>query len=228
MIKKMKSIFPYTIPIMVGYIFLGIAFGMLLEQAGFHFGWAILLSIVIYSGALQFICITFLSGGTNLLSIFFIAMIMNFRHSFYGISMLKKYRNTGIKKPYLIYSLTDETFSLLSTVEPIEGIDKGSFYFFVSLFNQLYWITGAVIGSLLSNFMQINIQGIEFAMTALFVVLFIEQMLTHKTYVIGFLGIFLSFLALVCVGQQYFIVLALLAIVTSILLMRKFGGNYGK
>ncbi|MDF9824728.1 4-azaleucine resistance transporter AzlC [Breznakia sp. PF5-3] len=221
MIEALKKAFPFTIPVMIGYVFLGIAFGILLEKAGYNFLWAILLSVVIYSGALQFVCVSFLSGGTNILSIIFISMVMNFRHCFYGLSMLEKYKETGKQKPYLIYALTDETFSLLNTVDVPEDVSKGWFYFFVSLCNQSYWVFGAAVGGLLSFSLNFNTQGIDFSMTALFVVMFIEQIKTHRTYVIGFLGIVLSFLALLLVGRDYFIVLALLLIVITLLIQKK-------
>lgn len=222
MIIALKKAFPYTIPVMIGYVFIGIAFGILLEKAGFNYWWAMLLGVVIYSGALQFVCITFFTGGVNVLSIVFISMVMNVRHSFYGLALLDKYRKTKGKKPYLMYALTDETFSLVSTIDVPEGVDKGWFYFFISCLHQSYWIVGSVLGTLLSTIIPLSLEGIEFSMTALFVVMFVEQMkLHHHHYSVGIMGIVLSALALFLVGSEYFIVVALLFILLFLLWQRK-------
>ncbi len=147
----LRAAFPRTVPVMVGYLFLGAAFGILLESKGYGFGWAALMSIFIYAGSMQFVAVDLLATGAGFLQVILMTLMVNIRHVFYGISMLGKFRNLGAKKPYMIFSLTDETFSLLCTAEPPKNVDRNWFFFFIALFNQLYWIVGSVVGGLLGS-----------------------------------------------------------------------------
>ena len=163
--RALAAAFPITIPVMVGYLFLGVAFGVLLQKNGYGVFWAILMSAVIYAGSMQFLAINFLTPGVGVLSIIFMTLMVNIRHIFYGLSMLERFRGTGKKKPYLIFSLTDETFSLLCSAEPPQGVDRGLFYFFISLLDQVYWVAGSALGGLAGALLSFNTKGIDFAMT---------------------------------------------------------------
>lgn len=174
-LKNLKMAFPYTIPVMLGYLSLGIAFGLLLESCGYPFYLATFMSIVIYAGSMQFVTINLLTGGAGIVSTILMTLMVNARHLFYGLSMLEKFRSMGRKKPYMIFSLTDETYSLLCGLGAPAGTDANSFYFWIALLNQLYWIIGSTAGAIAGSLIKFDSTGIDFAMTALFVVIFVEQ-----------------------------------------------------
>ena len=170
---------------MAGYLVLGMGFGILLESKGYGWGWALLMSTAIYAGSMQYVTIDLLAGGASLFAAGIMTVLVNLRHIFYGIAMLKEYKDTGKKKPYLIFALTDETFSLVAVPSLPDGIQRKEYYFYVSLFDQCYWIIGSLIGSLLGNLLTFNTTGIDFAMTALFVVIFVEQWESMKQHLSG-------------------------------------------
>ena len=205
----LRAAFPRTVPVMVGYLFLGAAFGILLESKGYGFGWAALMSIFIYAGSMQFVAVDLLATGAGFLQVILMTLMVNIRHVFYGISMLGKFRNLGAKKPYMIFSLTDETFSLLCTAEPPKNVDRNWFFFFIALFNQLYWIVGSVVGGLLGSSFSFNTQGIDFAMTALFVVILVNQLKKADRYFPFIIGGVSAIFWLIFVEKQYFLVCAL-------------------
>lgn len=209
----LRAAFPRTIPVMVGYLFLGAAFGILLESKGYGFGWAALMSIFIYAGSMQFVAVDLLATGAGFLQVILMTLMVNIRHVFYGISMLGKFRNLGAKKPYMIFSLTDETFSLLCTAEPPKNVDRNWFFFFIALLNQLYWIAGSVVGGLLGSSFSFNTQGIDFAMTALFVVIFVNQWHEAKSHVPALVGLVCSLVCLLLFGADNFILPALIGMV---------------
>lgn len=209
----LRAAFPRTIPVMVGYLFLGAAFGILLESKGYGFGWAALMSIFIYAGSMQFVAVDLLATGAGFLQVILMTLMVNIRHVFYGISMLGKFRNLGAKKPYMIFSLTDETFSLLCTAEPPKNVNRNWFFFFIALLNQLYWIAGSVVGGLLGSSFSFNTQGIDFAMTALFVVIFVNQWREAKSHVPALVGLVCSLVCLLLFGADNFILPALIGMV---------------
>ena len=209
----LRAAFSRTIPVMVGYLFLGAAFGILLESKGYGFGWAALMSIFIYAGSMQFVAVDLLATGAGFLQVILMTLMVNIRHVFYGISMLGKFRNLGAKKPYMIFSLTDETFSLLCTAEPPKNVDRNWFFFFIALLNQLYWIVGSVVGGLLGSSFSFNTQGIDFAMTALFVVIFVNQWREAKSHVPALVGLVCSLVCLLLFGADNFILPALIGMV---------------
>lgn len=211
--KTIQGVLLETTPVMVGYLVVGMAFGLLLETRGFSVIWAILMSVFIYSGSMQFVCITFLSGSFDMLQIVLIALAMNVRHMVYGLSFIESFFKMGKKRLYMIYSLTDETYSLLCTKRDKEGIENQSSMFLISLFNQCYWIIGSIVGNLAGNVITINTTGIEFAMTALFLVSFTEQWLTTKNHKPALIGLFSSFICLIVFGKVNMILPALLGIV---------------
>lgn len=176
-----KLVFPQTIPVMVGYLSLGIAFGLLLQSIGYGPVWAFLMSLFIYAGSAQFLAVELLTAGASVTHIALLTFLLNFRHLFYGLSMLEKYRGTGIRKIYLIFGLTDETYALLTGCKTPEGLSDKNFYLAVTLMNQLYWIAGCVIGSVAGSLITFDLTGIDFAMTALFTVMAVEQWKQLKT-----------------------------------------------
>ena len=219
--RALAAAFPITIPVMVGYLFLGVAFGVLLQKNGYGVFWAILMSAVIYAGSMQFLAINFLTPGVGVLSIIFMTLMVNIRHIFYGLSMLERFRGTGKKKPYLIFSLTDETFSLLCSADPPQGVDRGLFYFFISLLDQVYWVAGSALGGLAGALLSFNTKGIDFSMTALFVVIFVNQWRESKQHLPALCGLGLTALCLLVFGADNFLLPALLLILAALLLCRR-------
>ena len=219
--RALAAAFPITIPVMVGYLFLGVAFGVLLQKNGYGVFWAILMSAVIYAGSMQFLAINFLTPGVGVLSIIFMTLMVNIRHIFYGLSMLERFRGTGKKNPYLIFSLTDETFSLLCSADPPQGVDRGLFYFFISLLDQVYWVAGSALGGLAGALLSFNTKGIDFAMTALFVVIFVNQWRESKQHLPALCGLGLTALCLLVFGADNFLLPALLLILAALLLCRR-------
>lgn len=220
-LKALKSAFPYTIPVFMGYIFLGIAFGILLRSKGYNFGWAILMSTLVYAGSMQFVAIGILTSSFNLIAAVSMTLMVNARHLFYGLAMLDKFKAMNNKRPYMIFSLTDETFSLLSSAKPPEDVDENWFYFFISFLDQLYWVIGSAIGGILGSLFTFNTKGIDFVMTALFVVIFIEQWKSNKNHIPALIGIFASLLCLVVFGTSNFIIPSMVLILFTLTVFRK-------
>jgi 4-azaleucine resistance transporter AzlC len=164
-----------TVPVFLGYIPLGMAFGFLLNGAGYHWIYAFLMSLFIYAGSGQFLAVALLAAGAGLTEFVIATLLLNLRHSFYGLSLLEKFSGVGKVKPYLIFALTDETYALLTTTEVPPGGSKARFYFYIAALDHLYWITGSVLGAVLGSMLDLNLEGMAFVLTALFVVLTIEQ-----------------------------------------------------
>ena len=219
--KAFKTAFPLTIPVLTGYLFIGMAFGILSNSNGYNVGWILLMSTTIFAGSMQFVAINLLTGSFNIISVIFMTLIINARHLFYGLSMLDKFKNMGNKKAYMIFSLTDETFSLLCAVDAPEGINKNWFYFFIALLNHGYWILGSVMGGLLGSVISFNTKGIEFVMTALFVVIFLEQWEKNKNHIPALVGIFASLLCLLIFGADNFILPSMAVIALTLTLFKK-------
>ncbi|MDD2494393.1 MAG: AzlC family ABC transporter permease [Tissierellia bacterium] len=219
-LKALKAAFPYTIPVFLGYLFIGIAFGVLFENKGYNFLWAILASTLIYAGSMQYVAINLFTGDIGLINIAFITLMVNIRHVFYGLSMIDKFKNMGKFKPYMIFSLTDETYSLLCLTDSPEGINKNYFLFFIALLNQSYWVLGSFIGSVAGSLITINSKGIDFAMTALFVVIFVEQWLFVTSHIPAITGIIISLLCLVIFGSDNFLLPSMLLILIVLTIIR--------
>ena len=220
--KALKVAFPYTIPILTGYVFLGIAFGILLSSKGYHFIWAIIMSVFIYAGSMQFVTINILLAPFNLLNTILMTLMVNARHLFYGLSMLDKFRHMGQKKWYMIFSLSDETFSLHCSAKAPEDVDSNWFYFFITLLNQFYWVLGSAIGAILGSLVEFNTKGIDFIMTALFVVIFLEQWKSTKNHKPALIGLGSSFLCLFIFGPTHFILPSMLLMIITLTILRKF------
>lgn len=221
MIKKaFKAAFPYTIPIFAGFWFLGMTYGIYMNVSGFSFWYPMLMSLTIFAGSMEFVAVNLLLGAFNPMQALAMTLMINARHLFYGISMLDKYRGTGWKKFYLIFGMCDESFSINYTAEIPEDTDRGWFMFFVTLLNQFYWFLGATLGGIFGSLIHFSTEGLDFVMTAMFVVIFLEQWLKEKNHVSAVMGILLSLLCLIAFGADHFMIPAMLAIFASLTLTR--------
>ena len=213
-----RTAFPDTVPVMTGYLFLGFGFGILALQSGLSLWWAMAMSVFIYAGSMQFVAVTLLSGGTGLLTAALTTLAVNARHLFYGISMIDRYKGTGRKKPYLIFSLTDETYSLVSQGQPRQ--DGGRYYLLVSLLDQCYWVLGTLLGAAVGQLLPMNYEGIDFVLTALFVTIFVEQWLSTKNHLPALIGLGASVLCLILFGSSSFMIPSMGIIALLLLLTR--------
>lgn len=221
--KAFKLAFRDTIPVLTGYLFLGIGFGILLAESGYGIGWAFSMALFMYAGSAQYLAVGLLTGGASLIYAAAATLVVNARHLFYGISMLDTYKDTGKRKPYLIFGLTDETYSLVTQNEPPQGMSRHSYCFVVTLLNHIYWIVGCTLGSIAGKLIPINFEGIEFVLTALFVTLFTEQWLTHKNRFPALVGLGATALCLVLFPKDIFLIPSMLAIALLLAIGRKTG-----
>ncbi len=219
--KALKAAFPYTLPIFAGFWFLGIAYGIYMNVSGFSFLYPLLMGIVIFGGSLQFVAVSMLLAPFAPVQTFILALMIQARHLFYGISMLDKYKDMGWKKFYLIYGMCDESFSINYTAEIPEDVDRGWFMFFVTLLNQLYWVTGSTIGGIAGSFLTFNTEGLDFVMTSMFVVIFLEQWKKENKHYSAFIGLGCAVLCLIVFGPDSFMVPAMAGIVALLMLFRK-------
>lgn len=224
-IKTAKTAFLDTIPVMTGYLFLGIGFGIIMQQNGFGLGWAAAMSLFIYAGSMQYVGVGLLTGGSGLVTAALATLLVNARHLFYGISMINAYKGTGKKKPYLIFALTDETYSLVSREQLPQGVERNAYFFLVSLFDQCYWVAGTVLGSLAGSLIPMNFEGIDFALTALFVTIFVEQWLSSKDHFPAIVGVVSAVVCLLLFGPDTFLIPTMI-LITAIFVIahRKQGG----
>lgn len=216
-----KQAFYKSIPVLAGYIILGIGFGILLQNAGYGVLWALAMSSLIYAGSMQYVGVSLLAGGATVITTVLTTIMVNARHLFYSISMIERYKNAGKYKPYLIFALTDETYSLLCDGQVPDEKYGDLYRFFVSLFNQCYWVTGSVIGSLLGSVLPFSTEGIEFSMTALFVASFTEQWISRKNHIPALTGLICSLLCLVVFGPEHFLIPAMLLITVILTVVQK-------
>lgn len=219
--NSFKAAFPQTIPILAGFLFLGITYGIYMNSLGFSPVYPMLMSLTIFAGSMEFVAANLLLGAFDPLQAFAMTLMINARHIFYGISMLDKYKGTGLKKIYLIFGMCDESFSVNYSAQIPPGADKGWFMFFVTLLNQLYWFTGATLGGIFGAVITFSTKGMDFAMTALFTVIFIEQWLKGKKHTSALLGLGISFLCLIAFGRDDFIVPSMAGILGMLTLLRK-------
>ena len=211
---KLKTVLKDTAPVFAGYIVLGIGFGIIMDSNGYGVLWAAAMSLFIYAGSMQYAAIGLITGGASMLTVALTTLAVNARHLFYGISMVDKYKNTGARKPYMIFALTDETYSLVCSS------DKGTDYnFLVSLVDQIYWVGGTVIGSLLGSALKFNTKGIDFALTALFITVFVDQWLNSKEHFSAITGVLISCICLLIFGTGSFLIPSMIGI-TAVLLLR--------
>ena len=218
--KAFIAAFPHTIPIFAGFWFLGMAYGIYMNVSGFSFLYTLIMSMFIFAGSMEFVTVSLLLGAFNPLQALLLTLMINARHLFYGISMLGKYRHTGWKKPYLIFGMCDESFSINYTARIPQGIDRNWFMFFVTFLNHIYWVSGALLGCLFGSFIHFNTQGLEFVMTAMFVVIFMEQWLNENSHLSSLIGLGISVGCLIVFGAENFIIPSMLMILGVLTLLR--------
>ena len=223
-----KRSFLDTLPVMAGYLFLGTGFGMLLHSKGYGILWAAAMSIFIYAGSMQYLAVDLLSGGASLIAAAITTLMVNARHLFYGISMIDKYKGCGWRKPYLIFALTDETYSLNCGGAPEDVSDSKTYFFLVSLFNQCYWVTGSMLGVLVGSILPVSTEGIDFALTALFVTVFVEQWKSTGDHIPAMIGVLSSVLCLLLFGAGNFLIpdMVLITIALTLYHRRKEGSAH--
>ncbi len=219
--KAFRRAFPYTIPVLCGYLFIGIAFGVMFREKGYSFLWAILMSVVVYAGSGQYLAVNFFVPGISFVQVIVMTLVVNIRHIFYGISLLEPFHRMGKKRWYMIFGLTDETYSLLTTTKVPEDVDEEKFCFAIVLLDHSYWVLGSAIGGILGAVMPFSSEGIEFAMTALFVVLFLEQWMEKAHRLPAIFGVGAAILCLAIFGSDNFVFPAMVLIVALLFLTRK-------
>lgn len=220
-IKALKAAFPHTIPVFTGFIFLGTAYGILMNSKGYGVGWTILMSLLAFAGSAQYVAINLLTSIFDPVYALLLTLMINARHLFYGISMLDKYKGTGKFKPYLIFGLCDETFSIVCSTNPPEGVNRNWFFFFVTFLNHSYWVLGSAIGALLGSMVSFDTKGLDFVLTALFVVIFMGQWKSQENRKPAMVGIVCSVFCLAVFGQSNFIIPAMITILAILITFRK-------
>ena len=220
-IKALKAAFPHTIPIFAGFWFLGLAYGIYMNVSGFSFIYPMFMSILIFGGSLEFVAVEMLLSPFAPFSVLVMSLLIQARHIFYGIAMLDKFKGMGAKKFYLIYGMCDETFSVNYTAKIPPDVDRGWFMFFVTLLDQIYWVTGSTIGGLVGSLLHFNTDGISFVMTAMFVVIFLEQWLKDKQHTASYIGLGASVICLIIFGADSFMVPAMISIVALLAALKK-------
>lgn len=224
----LRAAFPATIPVMTGFLCLGIAYGVLMQSKGYGPLWSVLMSAIAFGGSMQFVAITLLTAAFDPIQAFLLSVMVNARHMFYGLSLLDKYKGLGKVRPFLIYVLCDETFSLVSTLEPPEGVGRKDFYFWISLLDYLYWITGTALGGLAGNLITFDTTGLDFALTALFVVLFLEQWKRAENRPAGIIGILCAAVSLAVFQADNMVIPAMVLVLAVLLGARRRLDRYGE
>lgn len=219
--NSFKAAFPYTVPIMAGYLFLGFAYGIYMHSLGFYFLYPMLMAMIIYGGSLEFVAAASLLQDFSPAQMFLVAFLIQSRHIFYGLTMLDKYKGLGIKKYYLIFGLSDETFAVNSSVTVPEDADKGWFYVFVTMLDRIYWITGAALGGLTGAVLPFDLTGLDFVMTAMFVVIFLDKWLADKKHYAALIGVISTTLCLVIFGADSFMIPSMVLIASLLCAFEK-------
>ncbi len=220
--KAFKTAFPYTIPVLTGYLFIGLAFGVMFQEKGYNFLWAVFMSVLVYAGSGQYLAVNFFVPGVSFLNMIFMTFMVNVRHIFYGLSLLEKFGEMGKKRWYMIFSLTDETYSLLCTTKIPSGVSRGKFLFAIALLDHLYWIAGSAIGAIAGAVIPFNAKGIDFAMTALFLVIFTEQWMAGGKRIPAVIGIVSSAALRVVFGANNFVLPSMICIMLCLVSGRKY------
>ena len=219
--KAFRAAFPYTLPILAGFLFLGATYGIYMNVSGFSFLYPMIMSMTVFAGSAEFVAVSLLLGAFDPIQAFLMILMINARHLFYGISLLEKYSGTGWKKFYLIFGMCDESFSINCSADIPENVDKSWFMFFVTILNQSYWVLGATFGGIFGSFINFNTEGLEFVMTAMFVVIFLEQWLKEKNHISSLTGLGLSLICLIIFGPDRFMIPAMLSIAGALTFVRK-------
>ena len=218
--RAARCAFPHTLPILAGFLFLGITYGIYMNVSGFSFLYPMFMSLTIFAGSAEFVAVSLLLGSFNPVQALAMTVMLNARHLFYGISMLDKFKGLGWKKIYLIFGMCDESFSINYAADIPEDIDRGWFMFFVTLFNHLYWFTGATLGGVFGSLIQFSTEGLDFVMTAMFVVIFMDQWDKESQDVSALVGLAVSLICLTAFGADRFIIPSMLAILGLLTVLR--------
>ena len=220
MVKTARYAFARSLPVLAGYLVLGLGFGVLLASKGYGLGWAVVMSTLIYAGSMQYLAVDLLAGGASLVAAALMTLTVNARHLFYGVSMVERYRDVGPAKPYLVFALTDETYSLVCSGDPPAGEDRKGYFLLVSLLDHLYWIAGSALGALLGGALPFDSTGIDFSMTALFLVVMTEQWRTSRDHRPALVGLGVSLACLWVFGASDFLIPAMVGITAVLTLLR--------
>lgn len=219
--KALKIAFRDTIPVLTGYLFLGAGFGILLNESGYGMGWAFFMALFMFAGSGQYLAVSLLASQASLLSTAIATLLVNARHIFYGISLVDTYKDAGKKKAYMIFGLTDETYSLVTQNQPPEGISRHGYCFLVTLLDHIYWICGCVLGNVAGAALPISFEGVEFVLTALFVTMFVEQWLSNKNHIPAIIGVMSTVLCLLIFGSELFLIPSMVLIAVLLTVSRK-------
>lgn len=218
-LREAKAALIATIPVMTGYIVMGIGFGVMLSTKGYGVLWATVMAVTMYAGSMQYAAVELLANGVSVATAVITTLLINARHLFYGISLIDRYRGAGLKKIYMMFALTDETYSLVCSEDPNEP-KTHSYHFLISLFNQLYWITGCTLGAVIGTTLDFNTEGIDFALTALFITIFVEQWLSTKRHLPAIIGLVASVLSLMLFGSEDFLIPSMILIAIALTCIR--------
>lgn len=222
--QAFRRAFLDTIPVLTGYLFLGMGFGILLvEQTGKGVLWAFFMALCMLAGSGQYLAVSLMAGGASVLSAALATFLVNARHIFYGISLVDAYKGSGKKKFYMIFGLTDETYSLVTQNQPPEGMSRHQYCFVVTLLDHIYWIIGCVLGNLAGSFIPISFEGVEFVLTALFVTMFVEQWLSNKNHLPAIIGVVSTGVCLAVFGSEIFLIPSMVLIAILLVISRKTG-----
>ncbi len=222
--QALRTVFLDTVPVLTGYLFLGAGFGILLaEQTGKGVLWAFLMGLFVFAGSGQYLAVSLIAGGASLISTAIATLLVNARHIFYGISLIDAYKGAGKKKPYMIFALTDETYTLVTQNQPPEGMSRHRFCFLVSLLDHIYWILGCTLGNIAGSLIPISFEGVEFVLTALFVTMFVEQWLSTKNHTSALIGVISTVLCLAVFGKDIFLIPSMILIAVLLTVFRKTG-----
>ena len=220
--KAFRAAFPHTIPVLTGYLFIGIAFGVMFQEKGYNFLWAILMSMLVYAGSGQYLAVNFFAPGVRFIDIMFMTFMVNVRHIFYGLSLLERFGRMGKKRLYMIFSLTDETYSLFFVTKVPKDVSEEHFLFAIAILDQLYWIAGSAIGALAGAVIPFNAEGIDFAMTALFIVIFVEQWLAGGNRIPAVIGLVFAGVLRAAAGSDNFILPSMICIMICLIAGRRY------
>ena len=219
--QALKIAFRDTIPVLTGYLFLGAGFGILLSEKGYGIIWAFFMALFMFAGSGQYLAVSLLAGQASLISTAVATLLVNARHLFYGISLVDAYKDAGAKKNYMIFGLTDETYSLVTQNQPPEGITRHQYCFLVTLLDHIYWICGCVLGNFLGTTLPFDFAGVEFVLTALFVTMFVEQWLSNKNHRPAIIGVMSTVLCLLFFGSELFLIPSMVLIALLLTISRK-------
>ena len=219
--RSFRAAFPCTIPILAGFLFLGMAYGIYMNVSGFSFVYPMIMAAVIFGGSLEFLAAQMLLSPFAPLQVLMVSLMIQARHLFYGLAMLERYKGYGLRSFYMIFAMSDETFSITCSAEPPQGINRGWFMFFITLLDQFYWVASAGLGAVVGSVLPFSTKGVDFVMTAMFVVIFLNQWEKEKQHYSGIIGLAVPLVCLVLFGSGSFLLPSMACILVLLLVLRK-------